>query len=151
MPAGKIGANYSQNITASGGLDPYAFSVTSGGLPAGLTLSGGGTLSGTPTAATVTNLTVTASASGCSGNQSYTLTISPPDPAHFDSITLLPDNNIHLTISGSSNVNYDIQASTDLSAWGSLISTGNSTGIFDYSDLNATNFVDRFYRAVWVP
>src|SRR6266581_4490042 len=38
-------------LNASGGKPPYAWSVNSGALPGGLTLSTAGTLSGTPTAA----------------------------------------------------------------------------------------------------
>ena len=50
LPNGTIGAAYSQNISAAGGLAPYSFSVITGTLPAGLTLTNG-TLSGTPTTA----------------------------------------------------------------------------------------------------
>ena len=51
LPAAQVGAVYSQTVSASGGTAPYRFfQVTSGALPAGLTLSIGGVLSGTPTA-----------------------------------------------------------------------------------------------------
>ena len=51
LPAAQVGAAYSQTVSASGGTAPYRFfQVTSGALPAGLTLSIGGVLSGTPTA-----------------------------------------------------------------------------------------------------
>ncbi|GES43112.1 hypothetical protein RsS62_23640 [Rhizobium dioscoreae] len=55
------GSSYSQSLTASGGKAPYTFSTTlaSGALPAGLTLSSSGTLSGTPTAAGHFTFTVT--------------------------------------------------------------------------------------------
>jgi lysophospholipase L1-like esterase len=50
--------------------------VTSGSLPAGLTLSSGGLLSGTPTAGGTFNFTVTATdSSGCSQAKAYNLTI----------------------------------------------------------------------------
>lgn len=77
LPNGSVGAAYSQTITASGGTAPYTFAVTSGTLPTGLTLSAGGTLNGTPTAAAVFGFTVTATASGgCTGAQAYTVTVS---------------------------------------------------------------------------
>lgn len=49
LPSATVGVAYNQNLTATGGVLPYSWSVVSGSLPAGLTLGGGGTLSGTPT------------------------------------------------------------------------------------------------------
>jgi hypothetical protein len=46
-----VGEPYSAIITASGGVPPLQFSIASGALPDGLSLSGGGAVSGTPTAA----------------------------------------------------------------------------------------------------
>src|SRR5205085_927472 len=40
---------YNQILTASGSPGPYTFTVTAGTLPAGVTLSSAGTMSGTPT------------------------------------------------------------------------------------------------------
>ena len=51
LAAGTVGTSYSQTLAASGGSSPYTWSVTAGTLPAGLTLSSAGVLSGTPTAA----------------------------------------------------------------------------------------------------
>ena len=82
LPNGTVAATYSQTITASGGAAPYSFAVTAGALPAGLTLSPGGILSGTPTAGGSFNFTVTATDSSpfpgpFSGSQAYTLVIAP--------------------------------------------------------------------------
>lgn len=44
-----LGASYNQTIVASGGTAPYTFSVSSGALPSGLTISSSGTITGTPT------------------------------------------------------------------------------------------------------
>lgn len=50
LPAGKIGLAYSATVQVTGGTIPYAWRVTSGGLPPGLALgSSTGTISGTPT------------------------------------------------------------------------------------------------------
>src|ERR1019366_2174291 len=55
LPPGSLGGPYSQQLAASGGPPPSSWSVISGALPAGLTLSGSGTISGTlPTAGTST-------------------------------------------------------------------------------------------------
>ena len=54
-----MGTAYTQTLTASGGTLPYTWSITSGSLPAGLTLSPGGVISGTPTANGTYKITVT--------------------------------------------------------------------------------------------
>lgn len=83
LPAPAIGAPYSQTITATGGSGSYTFAVTAGSLPVGLTLNGGGVLSGTPTAAGSFAFTITATDSSASpgpytGAQGYTLTVGSP-------------------------------------------------------------------------
>ena len=49
LSAGTAGTAYSQLMTASGGTAPYAFALTSGTLPTGISLATSGFLSGTPT------------------------------------------------------------------------------------------------------
>lgn len=49
LPSGVVGQAYSVQLQAAGGVAPYTWSAT--GLPAGLTMSPGGLLSGVPTAA----------------------------------------------------------------------------------------------------
>jgi len=51
LRSGRVGTAYQETLTASSGTTPYTWSVASGSLPAGVTLSAAGTLSGTPTAA----------------------------------------------------------------------------------------------------
>ena len=68
LPIGKIGVAYSQQLTASGGTGSYTFSVVSGTLPAGLTLSSGGLLAGTPTTVGSPPVTIAAiDGNGCPG------------------------------------------------------------------------------------
>jgi hypothetical protein len=70
---------YSQTIMAGGGISPYTFSVFSGSLPAGLSLSTGGALSGTPTVFGSFTFTVRATdANGCTGDLAYTLALNCP-------------------------------------------------------------------------
>lgn len=84
LPNGTVGVFYDQTITASGGVEPYSFAVTSGSLPPGLVLSFNGDsaladLSGTPTTAGTFAFTITATDSdNCSGSQAYTVTITCP-------------------------------------------------------------------------
>jgi putative Ig domain-containing protein len=79
LPSGQVGITYSAMLTASGGTTPYSWSLTSGTLPAGLTLDAStGAISGTPTAtATATTLTFTVTDSGSPGQSaSANLTLS---------------------------------------------------------------------------
>ena len=59
LPPGTVGIGYSQVLTAAGGIGTLTWSATPASLPAGLTLSSGGTLSGTPTAAGSFTIVVT--------------------------------------------------------------------------------------------
>jgi hypothetical protein len=58
LPGGTAGTAYSQALAATGGTTPYTWSLASGSLPAGLTLSSGGTVSGTPKTAGTSTFTV---------------------------------------------------------------------------------------------
>ncbi|MDR6642731.1 outer membrane autotransporter protein [Luteibacter sp. 1214] len=79
LPNPTVGVAYSQTISASGGTAPYTFAITAGALPAGMTLAGGGALSGTPTAAGTFNFTVTATDNGgFTGSRAYTITVAAP-------------------------------------------------------------------------
>lgn len=52
LASGQVGNGYSASLTASGGITPYTWTITSGTLPAGITLNAStGALAGTPTAA----------------------------------------------------------------------------------------------------
>ena len=79
LGTGYVGSNYSVQLGAVGGTGTgYTWTVTSGStLPAGLTLSSGGLLSGKPTATGPNsfNITVTDSASN-TANQTFSLTVN---------------------------------------------------------------------------
>ncbi len=79
LPHATVGAAYSQTLSASGGVGgPFTFAVTGGALPAGITLSPGGALSGMNTTAATVSFTVTATgAGGFTGSQSYNFTTDP--------------------------------------------------------------------------
>ena len=79
LPVAVAGSGYSQPVTATGGQTPYTFAITSGGLPAGLTLNPNGTLSGTPATAGTASFSITATdGNGCTGVRSYSITVSAP-------------------------------------------------------------------------
>ena len=58
LPTGTVGVAYSSTLSASGGTTPYAWTIASGTLPAGLSLSSQGVISGTPTANATSTFTV---------------------------------------------------------------------------------------------
>ena len=78
LSSGTVGAAYSQTLTAAGGVSPHTFALASGTLPAGLTLSSAGVLSGTPTTAGTSNFTVSATGSAASfSSKTFRLSILP--------------------------------------------------------------------------
>ncbi len=79
LPATTAGIAYSQQLATTGGTSPTTFAVTTGTLPAGVTLSMAGLLSGTPTTAGSSAVTVTATdAAGAKATQNLTLLVNPP-------------------------------------------------------------------------
>ncbi len=95
LPEGMVGNGYSEICTASGGFAPYTWSLDSGSLPAGLSLAGDGTLSGTPTAAVTANFTVRVTGTDTgTATKSFALTIRPPSAElaslSLDGVTLAP-------------------------------------------------------------
>lgn len=84
----QIGTAYSVSLSANGGTPPYRFDLVNGGLPAGLSLSSNGYLTGTPTAGGTFSMGISATDSTApaplSQIRTYIFTISPP--------SLLPTN-----------------------------------------------------------
>ena len=58
LPSGTVAKSYSQTLVGTGGSTPYVWTET-GALPSGLSLSGAGAITGTPTAAGSFTFTVT--------------------------------------------------------------------------------------------
>ncbi len=74
LPAGNVGATYSQAISATGGTAAYTFSLTAGSLPPGFSLNPSGLLSGIASSPGSSSFSITASdAAGCQGVRDYTL------------------------------------------------------------------------------
>jgi hypothetical protein len=91
VPAGQVGVAYSTMVQATGGTTPYSWSITSGALPAGVTLAAGtGSISGTPTASGSFNFTVKVTdSSSQTGTKAFTLTIAAaPNPVQITTSSL---------------------------------------------------------------
>src|SRR6266568_3441960 len=89
LPAASVGSTYSGSLTASGGTAPYTFTVVSGQLPQGLSLTDAtGAISGIPTASGSFNFGVSVSDStGASKEQALAVNVAnapisptPPTP-----------------------------------------------------------------------
>src|SRR5439155_21017292 len=75
LATGSAGSRYSQSFTATGGVTPYTWSL-SGTLPAGVTFSGTGVLSGTPTQVGAFPIAVQVTdSSGTSASANYSLQV----------------------------------------------------------------------------
>lgn len=70
------GTSYSYQLQSSGGLSPYVWSIASGNLPAGLSMTSHGLITGTPTAAVASPFTVSITdQSGTVASSQLTLTV----------------------------------------------------------------------------
>jgi large repetitive protein len=136
--AATVGTTYSQMITASGGTVPYGYAVTSGSLPAGLTLNSNGALSGTATAGGTFNFTITATDSSTgigpyTGSRAYTLVLSAPtitvSPATLPDGTYNSDYSQTVTASGGTTAYTFAVTSGSLPPGLSLSSTGVLSGM----------------------
>ncbi|MGO8743859.1 MAG: DUF6923 family protein [Limisphaerales bacterium] len=81
-----------------------------------------------------------------SGNVPNPLPANIPDACEV-SIISQPDGTMAITLLGSTNQTYVIEASFDMHNWTSLSTNlTDSTGLFTFVDSDATNYPGRFYR-----
>ena len=76
LPAGAVGTFYSQNLKATGGSPPYAWTLVSGALPQGLSFSSSGAITGTPTSTGTLSFTVqVADSTSTTVSQAFSITV----------------------------------------------------------------------------
>ncbi|MFC6645062.1 beta strand repeat-containing protein [Granulicella cerasi] len=106
-PAGTVGAAYAVTLTAAGGTAPYTFTIISGALPTGLTLSTSGAITGTPTTAGSYTFGVQAAdANSATGTASFTVAIGAGTTTNPLTITTgtLPDGTVNVAYSSAIGV-----------------------------------------------
>lgn len=106
LPNATQGVSYSTTLAASGGQAPYAWAISTGNLPSGLSLdSNTGIISGTPTTAETANFTITLT-DAAAGTDTESLSITVNTPSLNPSIagvspnTAAPGERLTLTITG---------------------------------------------------
>lgn len=67
LPTATVGVQYSVQLQATGGVTPYTWAISSGTIPAGLSFSPGGLISGSPTSGGAFNIAVTVTDSSSGG------------------------------------------------------------------------------------
>ncbi|HMZ22146.1 MAG TPA: putative Ig domain-containing protein, partial [Blastocatellia bacterium] len=145
LPGGTIGTAYNQSVSASPA-GSYSYTVTSGALPANLTLNAAtGAITGMPTTSGTFNFTITATSGSCSGSRSYSVTItcagitlSPTSPllpggqagiAFSQTVNAAPAGSYNLSLIGGS-----LPSGLNLNPTTGLISgTPNTTGTFAFT------------------
>jgi hypothetical protein len=81
LAAATQGTGYSQQLQATGGPGPtYAWSIASGALPAGLALSAGGLISGTPSGTGTSTFTARVENGAATAQASFSITVNPAPP-----------------------------------------------------------------------
>jgi len=111
---GTVGIAYSQSIAATGGTPSYTWTIASGVLPAGLSLSASGVISGTPTTA--------------GGPTSVTFKVTDSTGVSATSILSITINNPPLSIATGSLANGTVGT-----GYSQTLTATGGTGIFTWS------------------
>jgi hypothetical protein len=153
LPSGTVGASYSAQLSATGGLPPYNWQLAVGSAnpPAGLTLYSSGIISGIPVTNKVTAFKVQVwDMNLATATKVVSIAINPLPV--LGAPTLVNDQ-FQLQLLGATNQNYTLQEATNLVSpnWVSVLSTNSkATNSFILVDPNATN-QQRFYRVLIGP
>jgi len=98
-PAGTVGVNYTTTLAATGGVTPYTWSLASGSLPDGLSLSPAGVISGKPTASGASTFTVQVADSGGTSQQTAVAQLTIAINVLTITTTSLPNATVNLPYS----------------------------------------------------
>ncbi len=127
LPVGTTGTGYSAQLSAGGGTGSYSWAVYSGTLPAGLTLSTGGLVTGTPTTTGTASFTVKATSAAATTTKAFSIVVATPVVL---STSTLPGATVNVAyssqlaaIGGASPYTWMVESGSTLPA-GLTLSTG---------------------------
>jgi len=139
VPSGILSKSYTAALSASGGTTPYTWSLASGSLPTGLTLSSAGTISGAPTSAgsfpftvqvtdaashsasanlsinvanPVVSVAIASPANGATVSGTVTVSGTASDTVSVSSVQVSVDNGVYSNASGTTNWSYSLNTAS---------------------------------------
>jgi sugar lactone lactonase YvrE len=138
LAQGTVGTPYSQSLAAAGGTLPYSWSLSASALPAGLTLSAAGVITGTPTAAgTFTFTAQVTDANALTATQAFMIVVIAPPAIAAAALPVAtvgaPYSQTLTTSGGTPPFTWSIAAGTlpaglSLSSAGLIAGTPSATG-----------------------
>jgi hypothetical protein len=159
LPSGTDGSAYSGTLQASGGTPAYTWSISTGSLPAGLTLAATtGVISGTPSVTGTSTFTATVSDNGNpvqtkSVSESITLSAAQPPPGPGTTWYIRPDGGTNIQCTGKTNAAYPGSGSAQACAFNHpywmIASNGTAWAHFSGGDtiqfVNTSGSSDTYY------
>ena len=129
LPDGTVAVAYTATLSASGGSAPYVWSVLTGALPPGLTLTTTGTITGTPTTSGVTRFAVQVSDTVRSSSANLSINVGMPSAtveiiSPTEGATISGTINVIGTASDAVSLSV-VQVSTDSGSYSNASGTNN--------------------------
>jgi hypothetical protein len=142
LQSATVGSSYSDNLGANGGTPPYSYSLAAGSLPAGITLSTAGLISGTPTASGTFNITARVT-DAASSTATRALTLQVNAVSINITTTSLPNGNAAVAYSATVAATGGV-GTLSFAVTGGALPAGlalSSTGVLSGTPTTAGNFV----------
>ena len=164
LPAEVMNVAYTGTLMAAGGTLPYSWSIASGSLPPGLTLTSGGIIGGTPTAPGTFNFVAQVSDAGNpiqTATKALTIRIMPatvtiwPDTTVPGVVDSVPDSSVELGVKFWSDVDgtihgirfYKAAANTGIHVGNLWSSTGTLLGTATFTNETASGWQQALFAA----